>query len=167
MCTSHSGGHNLAKLIQVPSNETTQPECAWSGALTRRDTARPTERCHKGENGKRAARTCTRHPGSHNLEKLIWAPSNETTQTERTHSGDLTWLDTTCTTERCHKGENGKWAARICTRHTDIHNLTKMIRAPLKETTRTERVRSGDLTWHDTARSNERCHKGENGKRAA
>ena len=47
-----------------------------------------------GENGKWAARTCTRHPGGHNLAKLIQAPSNETILPERARSGDLTRQDT-------------------------------------------------------------------------
>ena len=92
-------------------NNMTRPECAWSGVLTRRNTTRPNERFHKGENGKWAARTCTRHPDGHNLAKLIWAPSNETTRPERARSGNLTRHDTTHLTERiCHKGENIKWA---------------------------------------------------------
>ena len=61
-------------------NGPTPPERAWLGNLTRRDMAHLNERCHKGENDKRATQTsCTRHPGSHNLEKLIQAPSNEMT----------------------------------------------------------------------------------------
>ena len=32
-CTRHPSGHNLAKLIRAPSNETTQPKRARSGDL--------------------------------------------------------------------------------------------------------------------------------------
>ena len=35
-------------------NGPTQPEHTQSGNLTQQDTTRLTERCHKGENGKRA-----------------------------------------------------------------------------------------------------------------
>ena len=53
------------------------------GDHTRCDTTRLTERiCHKGENNKRAARTCTRHPHSQNLAKLIQVPSNKTARPE-------------------------------------------------------------------------------------
>ena len=43
-----------------------------------------------GANGKRAARTCTRHPGGHNLANLIRAPSAQTTRPERLWPGALT-----------------------------------------------------------------------------
>ena len=161
------GGHNLTKLIRAPSNEMDRPECAWSGDLTHCDTACPNEQCHMGENSKWATQTCTRHLGGHNLEKLIWVPSNKTTRLERAQSGDLPRHDMARPTERCHKGENGKWATQTCTRHLGGHNLAKLIRVPLNETARTECTQSGDLTWRDIAHSIERCHKGENGKWAS
>ena len=58
-------------------NGLTRLERARLGDLTWHDTTHPTERCHKGENEKRAARTCIRHAGGHNLAKLMCAPSNE------------------------------------------------------------------------------------------
>jgi len=42
-CTRHSGSHNLAKLIWVPSKKMGRPERTQSGDLTRHDTAHPTE----------------------------------------------------------------------------------------------------------------------------
>ena len=139
MCIRHLGGHNLAKLIRAPSNEMAQPECTRSGDLTRCDTARLTKRCHKGENGKWAARTCTRHPSGHKLEKLIWAPSNKTTRTKHARLGDLTRRDTVYPNKRCHKGSNGKRATRTRTRHPSGHNLAKPIQVPSNETARPER----------------------------
>ena len=147
MCTRHPGGHNLTKLIRAASNETTRTERARLGDLAQRDMVHPIERCHKGENGKQATQTCTRHPGGHNLAKLIWAPSNEMAQLERTQLDDLTRPDTTRLTERiCHKGANRKWAARTCIRHPGSHKLAKLIQAPSNKTTRLERAQSGDLT---------------------
>ena len=55
-------------------------------ALTRHDRTTRPERTHMGANGKRAARTCTRHPGGHNLANLTRAPSGQTTPPERTTS---------------------------------------------------------------------------------
>ena len=71
-------------------NSSTQHKCARSSDLTRCDMARPTEPCLKGENGKWATRTCTRHPGGHNLAKLIWVPLNETTQPDSDVPGRAT-----------------------------------------------------------------------------
>ena len=164
MCTRHLGGHNLAKLIRVPSNETAQPERTRSGDLTRRDTTRSTERCHKGANDKRASRTCTRHTGGHNLAKLIRVPSKETTRPQRSRLGELTRDNMAHPTEQCHMGKNGKWASRTCTRHPSGHNLAKLIWAPSNEMIQPERVWSSDLTLRDTVRPIERCHKGENRK---
>ena len=93
----------------LKGNGLTQPKCTRSSNLTWRGTTHPTKQCHKGENGKWAARTCTRHLGDHNLEKLIRAPSNETTRPEHARSGDLPWRETAHPTERFHKGENDKW----------------------------------------------------------
>ena len=42
MCTRHSGGQNLAKLIREPSNEMARLERVWSGDLTLHDTVRLT-----------------------------------------------------------------------------------------------------------------------------
>ena len=71
-------------------NGPTRPEHARSGDLTQRDTSCPTERRHKGANGKWVAQTCTRHPSGHNLEKMIRAPSNETTQPDPNAPGRAT-----------------------------------------------------------------------------
>ena len=57
-------------------------------ALTRCHTARPTEQTHMGANGKRVARTCTRHPGGRNLANLIRAPSAQTTRPEPVSLGE-------------------------------------------------------------------------------
>ena len=122
-----------------------------TGDLTRRDTAHPTERCHKGENDKRVTRTCTRHSGGHNLAKLIWVSSNKTARPKHARSGELARCDTTCPTERCHKGENNKQATQMCTRHPGSHNLAKLIWAPSNETARIECAQLGDLTRHDSA----------------
>ena len=159
MCTRHLGGHNLTKLIRAPSNETARLDRAWSGALTRCNTAHPTEQCHKGENGKWATQMSTRHSGGHHLAKLIWAPSNEMPRPEHTRLGDLTRRDKARLTERCHKGANRKWATQMCTRHPGNHNLTKLIRVPSNKMARPERARSDDLTRRDTTHPTEQCHK--------
>ena len=67
----------------------------------------------------------------------------------------LIWHDIVCPPERMLMGENGKWATRTCTRHPGGHNLAKLIRAPLNETTRPECAWSADLTRCDTARPTE------------
>ena len=59
MCTKHPGGHNLAKLIRAPSNEIAQPECAWSGDLTRGDMKNDAIG-EKMENGPPECAQCTR-----------------------------------------------------------------------------------------------------------
>ena len=129
----------------------------------------PTKRCHKGENGKRATRTCTRHSGGHNLAKLIRAPANKTTQPECAWLGDLTWHDMTCPTERCeNKRENKQWVSRTWTWHLSGDNLSKVIRAPSNETTQPEHAWLGDMiTRCDMTRPTERFHMGANGKQAA
>ena len=83
------------KMTRAPSQQTARPDPNGRRRTKRPDpngrprtkrpdptgrphTARPTERWHKRANGKRAARTCTRHPGGHNLAKMIRAPSHET-----------------------------------------------------------------------------------------
>ena len=91
----HRNMHKAAEWSQLSKidmgtlerNGPTRPEHTWSGNLTRRDMVHPTEWCHKGENDKRATRTCTRHPGGHNLAKLIRAPSNEAARRKRARSG--------------------------------------------------------------------------------
>ena len=54
-----------------------------TNALTRGDTTRPPKRTHMGENGKRAAQTCTRHP-------VTRAPSDQTARPGRTPSPGAT-----------------------------------------------------------------------------
>ena len=54
----------------IERNGLTRPERARSGGLTWRNRAHLNEQCHKGENGKRAARTCTRHPGGYSLANV-------------------------------------------------------------------------------------------------
>ena len=155
MCTRHPGGHNLAKLIRAPSNESVRPECAWSGTLTRRDMARlpkrsPSpktclpERTHMGENGKRATRTCIRHPGDHNLSNLTQVPSAQTTRPEQTPSLDATRR---ARPEWKHMGANGKRAAQTCTRHPGSHKLENMTSAPSGQMARPERTPSTGATW--------------------
>ena len=136
-------------------------------ALTRHDTARPPERTHMGANGKRPARTCTRHPGGRNLANLTRAPSGQTNPPERktspgtpTRTDALTRHDTARPPKRTHMGANGKRAARTCTNHPGGHNLANLTRAPSGHTTRpertpspgtTRRARPNGRTWEQTA----------------
>ena len=94
-----------------------------------------------GANGKRAARSCTRHPGGHNLSKsdTVALRPNDPTRTD-----DLTWH--AHPNGRPHPARHGaptrtvahgsKRAARTCTRHPGSHNLANMTRAPSGQTTR-------------------------------
>ena len=96
--TGRSNVHKAPEQSQLSKTDTgalernsqTRLERARSGDLTRHETARPIEQCHKGDNGKRATPTCTRHPVGHNLAKLISAPSNEMDRPKRARLGDLT-----------------------------------------------------------------------------
>jgi len=164
MCTRNRCNHNLENLIRVPSNETTWPELISSGALPRRNALRPLEQTHKGENNKWLAQTCTRHPCGHNLENLIRAPSNETTQPELVSSGALPRRNALRPTERTHKGENGKWPAQTCTRHLCKHNLESLIQAPSNETTWPELILVATIPRRNALRPTEWTHQGKNSK---
>ena len=87
-----------------------------TNALTWGDTTRPLERTHMGANGKRAARTCTRHPGSHNLANLTRAPSDQTARPGRTPSPDTTKRPNS--NERPHRGQHD------APTRTDAHEQT-------------------------------------------
>ena len=72
---------------------------------------------------------------------------NGLTRPELAESGDLTRRDTTHPNEQCHKGENGKRATQMCTRHPGGHKLAKLIRAPSNEIVQPEHAWFGALTW--------------------
>ena len=93
-----------ANLISAPSDKTRRPERPRPCALTRGDTKGPAERTHIRANGKRAARTCTRHPGGHNLANLTRAPSDRTARPGRTPSPGTTKRPNP--NERPHRGQH-------------------------------------------------------------
>ena len=73
---------------------------------------------------------------------------NSSTRPECTRSIDLTRCDTACPTERCHKGENSKWATQTCTRDPGGHNLAKLIWALSNEMAQPDLNVPGRATSH-------------------
>ena len=153
MFTRHLGSHNLANLIQATSNEMTLPEHVSSCTLTWSDMAHLTKWRHKWENGKWVTQMCTRHLGSHKIEKLIWPPLNETTQPKRVSSDVLAWRDMIRLTEQRQKGENGKQAAWMFTRHSGSHNLENSIQSHSNEMTWPKHDSSGTLKQNNPTRT--------------
>jgi hypothetical protein len=121
---------------RAPTHDTTRPDPnkIWGFLVCTTRTkfgvsmgARP-ERRHKAASGKRAARTCRRHTGGHDLAFLALPRVPEHPRTARPDPP-----------ERRHDGASGKRVARTCRRHTGGHALTFFARPHVPEHPRTAR----------------------------
>ena len=147
---------------RAPTHDTTRPDPnkIWGFLICTTRTkfgvsmgARP-ERRHKAASGKRAARTCRRHTGGHDLAFLALPRVPEH---PRTAGPDPP--------EQRHDGASGKQVARTCRRHMGGHALSFFARPHVPEHPRAarhdptpldspERVCTGTHTRHDLTRPN-------------
>jgi hypothetical protein len=131
------------------------------------------KRTDKGEQGKRAARACTKPTSGHNLAFLIRArpPGRALARTTRPNKFNRAPSnDPPERPRRSDKGEPGKRAARACTKPTSGHNLAFLIRARPPGRALAQTTRRNEFTRapsNDPPERPKRSDKGEPGKRAA
>jgi hypothetical protein len=131
------------------------------------------KRTDKGEQGKRAARACTKPTSGHNLAFLIRArpPGRALARTTRPNKFNRAPSnDPPERPRRSDKGEPGKRAARACTKPTSGHNLSFLIRARPPGRALAQTTRRNEFTRapsNDPPERPKRSDKGEPGKRAA